>query len=117
MKPSVDQVKRATAEAFGLSLVAMLSASRRRRVARPRMVAMFLSRQMTGAASLPRIGQQFGKDHTTVLHAIQRVPQLMAEDPAFAAKVATARAAIEIAPSFGVVTGPLVTVIERDGTP
>ena len=51
-----------------------------RQVARPRQVAMYLSKQLT-TRSLPEIGRKFGgRDHTTVMHAVKRVEELAASD-------------------------------------
>ena len=51
----------------------MTSARRAREVARPRQVAMYLSKRLT-PRSLPEIGRRFGgRDHTTVIHAIKRI--------------------------------------------
>jgi chromosomal replication initiator protein len=62
----------------------MHSERRARAVARPRQVAMFLSKQLT-QRSLPEIGRKFGgRDHTTVMHAVKKVEELMANDQAFA---------------------------------
>jgi chromosomal replication initiator protein len=59
----------------------MLSARRARAVARPRQVAMYLTKQLT-PRSLPEIGRKFGgRDHTTVMHAIRRIDELRAVDP------------------------------------
>jgi chromosomal replication initiator protein len=60
----------------------MLSARRARSVARPRQIAMYLSKQLT-TRSLPEIGRKFGgRDHTTVIHAVRKIEQLRDEDPA-----------------------------------
>ena len=54
--------------------------SRARAVARPRQVAMYLAKQLT-ARSLPEIGRKFGgRDHTTVMHAVRKVEELIADD-------------------------------------
>jgi chromosomal replication initiator protein len=69
---SLAEIQRATCEYFGLSSEELLSASRARRVAWPRQLAMYLAREFT-RESLPAIGRQFGgRDHTTVLHAWRR---------------------------------------------
>jgi chromosomal replication initiator protein len=60
----------------------MLSARRARSVARPRQIAMYLSKQLT-TRSLPEIGRKFGgRDHTTVIHAVRKIEQLREEDAA-----------------------------------
>ena len=62
----------------------MSSARRARAVARPRQVAMYLSKQLT-SRSLPEIGRKFGgRDHTTVMHAVSRIESLMNSDSAIA---------------------------------
>ena len=69
------------AEHYGLRMADMLSARRARAVARPRQVAMYLTKQLT-PRSLPEIGRKFGgRDHTTVMHAIRRIEELRALDP------------------------------------
>ena len=62
----------------------MSSARRARAVARPRQVAMYLSKQLT-SRSLPEIGRKFGgRDHTTVMHAVSRIESLINSDSAIA---------------------------------
>jgi chromosomal replication initiator protein len=48
----------------------------------PRQIAMYLARQLTHA-SLAEVGRAFGKDHTTVLHAVDKIQTLLQEDPKF----------------------------------
>jgi chromosomal replication initiator protein len=70
------------ADYFNVRLADLLSARRARAVARPRQVAMYLSKQFT-ARSLPEIGRKFGgRDHTTVMHAVKRIDELRASDSA-----------------------------------
>ncbi len=58
----------------------LLSARRSRDVVRPRQIAMYLAKSLT-ARSLPEIGRRFGgRDHTTVLHSVRKVEQLMKDD-------------------------------------
>jgi chromosomal replication initiator protein len=65
----------------------MSSARRSRAVARPRQVAMYLSKQLT-SRSLPEIGRAFGgRDHTTVMHAVRKIEELVKTDSAFAEDV------------------------------
>jgi chromosomal replication initiator protein len=62
----------------------MHSARRARNVARPRQVAMYLSKILT-SRSLPDIGRSFGgRDHTTVMHAVKTIEELIKNDKAFA---------------------------------
>jgi chromosomal replication initiator protein len=69
---TVEDIQRATCELFGISPEELLSSSRTARVAWPRQLAMYLSRELT-EESLPAIGRRFGgRDHTTVMHACRR---------------------------------------------
>ena len=68
------------AEYFNIRLSDMSSPRRARAVARPRQIAMYLSKQLT-SKSLPDIGRTFGgRDHTTVMHAVNRIEELSIED-------------------------------------
>lgn len=77
---SIAQIQNAACEHFGLSREELLSTSRTQRIAWPRQLAMYLSRELTGQ-SLPAIGRDFGgRDHTTVLHACRRTSARIASD-------------------------------------
>ena len=92
---SIEEIQRKVAEHWNLRLTDMASARRARNVARPRQVAMYLAKQLT-SRSLPEIGRRFGnRDHTTVMHAVARIGELMAADPAFAEDVELLRRMIE----------------------
>ncbi len=92
---SIDDIQRKVAEHFNIKLSEMSSERRARAVARPRQVAMYLCKQLT-QRSLPEIGKRFGdRDHTTVLHAVNKVTALMAEDPSFAEDVTLIRRMLE----------------------
>lgn len=79
---TIDEIQRRVAEFFNVRIGDMLSARRARSVARPRQIAMYLSKQLT-TRSLPEIGRKFGgRDHTTVIHAVKKIEQLRGEDPA-----------------------------------
>ncbi|MCW8086510.1 chromosomal replication initiator protein DnaA [Sabulicella glaciei] len=94
-KLSIDDIQRKVAEHYNMRLTEMASARRSRAVARPRQVAMFLSKQLT-QRSLPEIGRKFGnRDHTTVLHAVNKVTELMEADAAFAEEVTLIRKMLE----------------------
>ena len=83
-------VETAVAARFGLTCEQMRGLDRQRAVARPRQIAMFLARELTGQ-SLPRIGQHFCRDHTTVLYAARRIARLIAADAGVAGAVAGCR--------------------------
>ncbi|WP_285733271.1 chromosomal replication initiator protein DnaA [Nocardiopsis sp. ATB16-24] len=67
-----------TAAYFGLTVEDLCGTSRSRVLVTARQIAMYLCRELT-ELSLPKIGQQFGRDHTTVMHADRKVRALMAE--------------------------------------
>ena len=86
-KTSIEDIQRKTAEFYKLDVRDFHSPQRARRVARPRQVAMYLSRKLT-TRSLPEIGRRFGgRDHTTVLHACRRIEALCEEDALFKQEV------------------------------
>ena len=92
---TVDRIQRAVCDEFRLSLTDMVSKRRARAVARPRQVAMYLSKKMT-KRSLPDIGRRFGgRDHTTVMHAVKRIDALRLEDAAFNTQIETVEAALK----------------------
>jgi chromosomal replication initiator protein len=92
---TIDEIQKRVAEHYHMRLSDMGSARRARAVARPRQVAMFLAKQLT-ARSLPEIGKKFGnRDHTTVMHAVSRVTELMATDVNFAEDVDLLRKMLE----------------------
>jgi chromosomal replication initiator protein len=92
---TIDEIQKKVAEHYNMRLTDMFSARRARNVARPRQVAMYLAKQLT-SRSLPEIGRKFGnRDHTTVMHAVSRVGQLIEVDPAFAEDVELLRRMLE----------------------
>ncbi len=77
-----EDILRVVAEHYGVRPEELRGRGRSKEVVLPRQVAMYLIRELTGA-SLPEIGQFFqGRDHTTVLYAIQKVQELREQDPA-----------------------------------
>jgi len=78
---TLADVQKAVCRYFSLSLEDLKGESRARKVALPRQLAMYLCRELTGA-SLPRIGEEFGgRDHTTVLHACDKIDTERQRDP------------------------------------
>jgi chromosomal replication initiator protein len=78
---SIDEIQTRVSEHYRIRKAEMTSARRAREVARPRQVAMYLSKQLT-PRSLPEIGRRFGgRDHTTVIHAVRQIEKLRALDP------------------------------------
>lgn len=92
---TIEEIQKRVADHYNIRISDMSSARRARAVARPRQVAMFLAKQLT-QRSLPEIGRKFGnRDHTTVMHAIQRVTELMGVDAVFADDVELLRRMLE----------------------
>ncbi|WP_131668683.1 chromosomal replication initiator protein DnaA [Psychrobacter pygoscelis] len=78
---NMDNIRKVVAEFYDVSVKDLMGKKRTRSIARPRQIAMALARELTGD-SFPDIGQSFGgRDHTTVMHACDKVAQLRAEDP------------------------------------
>ncbi len=77
---TIDEIQRHVSAHFNIRQAEMVSARRARAVARPRQIAMYLSKQLT-PRSLPEIGRRFGgRDHTTVIHAVKQIEKLRASD-------------------------------------
>ncbi len=92
---TIEEIQRRVAEHYNIRLTDMASARRARAVARPRQVAMYLAKQLT-SRSLPEIGRKFGnRDHTTVMHAVSRVSELMERDSGFSEDVELLRRMLE----------------------
>lgn len=71
--PSIAEIQETVAQYFDLTVEDLKGKKRKREIVVPRQIAMYLSREIT-EASLPKIGQEFGgKDHTTVLHAHEKI--------------------------------------------
>lgn len=92
---TVEEIQKQVAGHYNIRLTDMHSARRARAIARPRQVAMYLSKKLT-PRSLPEIGRKFGgRDHTTVMHAVKRVEELRIVDQQFAEDVDLLRRMLE----------------------
>jgi len=77
---TIDDIQRRVCEFYQIKVSEMLSAKRTKNITKPRHVAMYLSKKMT-TKSLPEIGKNFGgKDHTSVLHSVRKITQLIQDD-------------------------------------
>ena len=84
---TIEEIQKKVAEHFNIKMSDMVAARRARVVARPRQVAMYLAKQLT-PRSLPEIGRKFGgRDHTTVMHAVKKIEELIASDRSLAEDV------------------------------
>jgi chromosomal replication initiator protein len=85
---TIDRIQKVVAKHFNLDVRDMKSKRRTDAVAFPRQIAMYLARTLTDEFSTTEIGDAFGgKDHTTVMHACNKIKARMASDPYFVAKV------------------------------
>jgi len=77
---SIDKIQNVTSNFFSINLNEMLSQRRSRPLARPRQIAMYLTKKLT-TRSLPEIGRKFAnRDHTTVIHAVKTIDKLLKND-------------------------------------
>ncbi len=84
---TIDDIKKAVCDHCNVRVADLHSDRRARYIARPRQIAMYLSKKLT-THSLPEIGRKFGgRDHTTVMHAVKRVEELVHSDPEIAEDV------------------------------
>jgi chromosomal replication initiator protein len=94
-KVTIDEIIRKVTDHYGVNLTDMLSARRTRSIARPRQIAMYLSKKLT-SKSLPEIGRRFGKrDHTTVIHAVKKIEELQSIDNQIAKDIEIIRRMLE----------------------
>ena len=94
-KISIDDIQRKVAEHYNIRLADMIGPKRSRNVARPRQIAMYLSKQLT-SRSLPDIGRRFGgRDHTTIMHGVRKIDELVTEDHGLAEDVALLKRLLE----------------------
>jgi chromosomal replication initiator protein len=91
---TIEDIQRRVAEHYNLRIADILSPRRARPVARPRQIAMYLAKALT-QHSLPEIGRKFGgRDHTTIIHGVRKIEELMARDANMAADVDSLRRVI-----------------------
>lgn len=80
-KITIESIQKEICNYYGLDMNTLLSKKRSKQIAYPRQLAMFLCRKLTDA-SLPQVGEQFGgRDHTTVIHACDKIERLTKENP------------------------------------
>ncbi|MBT2575068.1 chromosomal replication initiator protein DnaA [Bacillus sp. ISL-51] len=77
---TIKEIQRIVGQQFNIKLEDFKAKKRTKSVAYPRQIAMYLSREMTDS-SLPKIGEEFGgRDHTTVIHAHEKISKLLIDD-------------------------------------
>lgn len=72
----IEEIQSSVASMFGITVAEILGSKRTSNIAEPRMIAMFLCRELTDK-STTEIGEAFGRNHATILHAENKVPQLL----------------------------------------
>jgi len=83
----IEEIQRIVARQYNVSRADLLSSRRTANVVRPRQVAMYLAKTLT-LRSLPEIGRRFGgRDHTTVLHAVRKIENLVNKDLSLAEEI------------------------------
>ncbi len=94
-KVTIEEIQRKVCEHYNIRIGDLVGPRRVRTLARPRQIAMYLSKQLT-SRSLPEIGRQFGnRDHTTVMHGVKRIEELKAQDSQIAEDLELLRRALE----------------------
>lgn len=94
-KITVEEIQRKVSDHYNIRLSDLIGPKRVRTFARPRQIAMYLSKQLT-SRSLPEIGRRFGgRDHTTVMHGVRRIEDLKAKDSQIAEDLELLRRSLE----------------------
>lgn len=92
---TVEEIQQKVAERYGIRVSEMQSKRRERTVARPRQVAMYLAKALT-PRSLPEIGRKFDRDHTTVIHAVRKIEEMMETDASFRSEIESLRRSLTV---------------------
>lgn len=83
----VEDIQNVVCKHFSVTKADLLSSCRARTLVRPRQIAMYIAKVITGR-SLPEIGRRFGnRDHTTVLHAVRKIEDMVSKDKSLAQEV------------------------------
>lgn len=94
-KVTVEEIQRKVSDHYNIRFSDLVGPRRVRAIARPRQVAMYLAKQMT-TRSLPDIGRRFGgRDHTTIMHGVKKIEELIDQDQQIAEDVELLRSALE----------------------
>lgn len=94
--PTINQIKHLVSDAYGVPMASLAAIERTARFVRPRHVAIYLCTTMT-LKSLPEIGREFKRDHTTALHARDSIAAKRVEDHALNDKLCGLEASLRIA--------------------
>ena len=83
-------ILKTVAEFYNVSIETMTSPNRRKEIVEPRQVAMYLLREISDL-SYPYIGEKLGRDHTTAIHAYEKINEGINKNPALNQKILTIR--------------------------
>jgi chromosomal replication initiator protein len=84
---TVEGIQEVVSRKYDIKMQDFAAKKRTKSIAFPRQIAMYLSRELTDL-SLPKIGDEFGgRDHTTVIHAHEKITKMIAEDPTFSQEI------------------------------
>ena len=86
-KITIESIQNTVSKYYGVEKSELLSKKRNKHIVYPRQIAMYLCRRLT-EASFPQIGEQFGgRDHTTVMHANEKIERNVESDGQLAAEI------------------------------
>ncbi len=93
---SVEEIQKKVSQHYNIRISDMHSAKRLRSIVRPRQMAMYLAKKLT-SLSLPEIGRKFGgRDHTTVMHAVKKIEELLRGDGVFGEDLALLKRSLQM---------------------
>jgi chromosomal replication initiator protein len=104
-KTDIEAIQRVVADSFHIRLTDLKSKKRTQRVAFCRQVAMYLCRKITGN-SFPSIGQHFGRDHSTVIHAFYLIERRVNNDSAFRFSIEKIERGLKNTPAMAIPDDP-----------
>src|SRR5215472_2978799 len=104
-KPGIEAIQRAVADSFHIQLADLKSKKRTQHVAFGRQVAMYLCRKLTNN-SFPSIGEHFGRDHSTVIHAFNLIERRVNNDAAFRLLLEKIERGLKHVPSSAIPSDP-----------
>ena len=84
---TIEDIQRIVSQEYGITVDDIKSKQRTERLAFPRQVAIYLACEMIPSMSLPEIGKAFNKDHSTVIHARDKIKHMLNTDPFFAERI------------------------------
>jgi len=103
--PDIEAIQRGVSDWFHIPLAELKSKNRTQRVAFCRHVAMYLCRKIT-SNSFPRIGEHFGRDHSTVIHACNLIERRVNNDSAFRFLIAKIERGLKHSPTSAILSDP-----------